>query len=268
MTEVIIQGAAGRMGQALTRCAHRLSDVGVVGATEAEASSQIGLDAGVVAGVGEIGVAITSDLASLCAPGRVVIDFTVHNAVPAAAVTAAENGACLVLGTTGLTDEESAVVHAQAETIPVMWAPNMSLGVNILFAMTRRAASALGDEYDIEIVEMHHRHKTDAPSGTALLLAEKAAAGREVNLDEVAVYGRHGDVGPRPRGQIGVHTVRGGDTVGDHCVRFAAEGETIELSHRASSRDTFAMGALHAAQWIVRMPAGMYDMQDVLGLHE
>jgi 4-hydroxy-tetrahydrodipicolinate reductase len=179
---------------------------------------------------------------------------------------AQDAGKAFILGTTGLTDEEAASVHAAAESIPIVWAPNMSLGMNMLFAMVKQAAAGLSESYDIEIVEAHHRHKQDAPSGTALGLAENAAAGRGVSLDDVADYGRHGMTGERVPGRIGIHAIRAGDIVGDHSVIFAAEGERLELTHRASSRSIFAVGAVKAALWAAGKPAGLYDMQDVLGL--
>jgi len=265
MTTVAILGAAGRMGVALLRCAQRVKDVNVVAALEAEGHPRLGEDAGTVAGCGPSGLTISSDPRA-AAKADVLIDFTVHVATAGNARWAADAGKAIVIGTTGLTEEEAAVVHAAAERIPVVWAPSMSLGVNLLFAMTEKAAALLGEEYDIEIIEMHHHHKKDAPSGTALRLAEKAAAGRGQTLSAVACYGREGQVGERPSGEIGIHAVRAGDVVGEHTVLFAAEGERLELSCRASSRDSYAMGGLRAAQWVLGRAPGLYDMQDVLGL--
>jgi len=266
MIKIAIIGAAGRMGQALTRCARQAQGLEIVAAVEAAISPAVGKDPGAVAGAGETGLRITSDLAAAVQTADVAIDFSFHENVPQTAKLAARYGKGLVIGTTGLTPDERAVVEQAAKTVSIMWAPNMSLGVNLLFALTQRAAAALGLDYDAEIVEIHHRLKKDAPSGTALRLAESVAAGRGQDFKAVAVYGREGLVGERPRGEIGVHAVRGGDVVGDHTVMFAIEGERIELTHKASSRDVLARGALRAALWLPGRKAGLYDMQDVLGL--
>lgn len=265
MTTVAILGAAGRMGGALIRCAGRVEGVEAIAAIEAQGHPGIGQDAGTLAGVEPIGIAVSSD-SSAAAAADVLIDFSFHTAAAGNATLAADAGKALVIGTTGLTEEELAVVRTAAERIPVVRAPSMSLGVNLLFAMTEKVAAMLDADYDIEIVETHHRHKKDAPSGTALRLAEKAAAGRGETLQDVACYGREGEVGERPRGQIGIHAVRAGDVVGEHTVIFAAEGERLELSCRASSRDSYAMGSLRAALWAHGRSAGLYDMQNVLGL--
>ena len=195
-----------------------------------------------------------------------LIDFSFHAAVPANMVLAAKLGKPVVLGITGLNAEEEAAVRAAAAKVPLLWTPNMSLGVNLLFAMVEKAAAVLDQDYDAEIVEVHHRHKKDAPSGTALRLGEKIAAGRGQSFREVASFGREGLVGERPRGEIGLHAVRAGDVVGDHTVSFAADGERLEFTHRATSRDAFALGALKAARWLVGRPPGFYDMRAVLGL--
>ena len=266
MTRIIIVGAAGRMGRALVRCAARCPALRVTGAIERPDCPDAGKDAGALAGLDPSGIRIVPDLASVIGNGDVLVDFSAHAAVPGNVRAAAGARKAVVLGATGLTDSEAAAVRDAARTIPIVWSPNMSVGVNLLFALVRNAASALGADYDVEIVEMHHRLKKDSPSGTARRLAEKVAEGRAQSLDAVAVYGRQGDVGERPRGEIGIHAMRGGDVVGDHTVVFANEGERVELSHRASSRDTFAMGALRAAQWIAGRAPGLYDVADVLGL--
>jgi 4-hydroxy-tetrahydrodipicolinate reductase len=255
------------MGQALVRCSRRLEGVAIAGAVETAGHAALGRDAGVVAGIGELGVKVTDDLRAAIAGADAVIDFSVREAAPANVRAAAELRRAYVLGTTGLNDGERAAVQRAAQTVPIVWAPNMSLAVNLLFALVEKAAGVLGPDYDIEIVEMHHRFKKDAPSGTALRLGEKAAAGRGQAFASVANYGREGQVGERPRGQIGIHAVRGGDAVGDHTVLFATEGERLELTHRATSREAFAMGALHAARWVVSQRPRLYDMQDVLGLN-
>jgi 4-hydroxy-tetrahydrodipicolinate reductase len=253
------------MGEFIVRCAEQNPDATIGAAIEQAGHATVGRDVGEVAGLEAMGIAISDQLATLSAADA-IIDFTFHSAVPEHVRAAQDAGKAFILGTTGLTDEEAASVHAAAESIPIVWAPNMSLGMNMLFAMVKQAAAGLSESYDIEIVEAHHRHKQDAPSGTALGLAENAAAGRGVSLDDVADYGRHGMTGERVPGRIGIHAIRAGDIVGDHSVIFAAEGERLELTHRASSRSIFAVGAVKAALWAAGKPAGLYDMQDVLGL--
>jgi 4-hydroxy-tetrahydrodipicolinate reductase len=265
MTRLAIIGAAGRMGGMLIRCADQFDELGVMVAIEQAGHAALGRDAGVLAGRGELGVAIGDDLASL-ADVDTCIDFTFHEAVPEHVTRAAELGKRFVLGTTGLTDSEADTVKAAADSIPIVWAPNMSVGMNLLFVMVEEAARRLGPDYDAEIVEVHHRHKKDSPSGTALRLAKAVAAGRDQKLDEVACFGREGQVGERPRGEIGIHAIRSGDVVGDHTVSLGTDGERVEFTHRASSRDAFAMGALRAALWLADREPGLYDMRDVLGL--
>lgn len=195
-----------------------------------------------------------------------VIDFTFHEAVPANVAKAAEEGIVYVIGTTGLDEKEQAVVDEAAKKIPVVQSGNYSLGINLLLGLVRKASEILGEEYDCEVVEMHHRHKRDAPSGTALMLADSAAAGRGKKLSEVAVYGREGMPGERPQGEIAVHALRGGSVIGDHTVMFAGDVERVELVHKAQSREAFAAGALRAAQWALGKKPGKYTMRDVLGL--
>ena len=194
-----------------------------------------------------------------------VIDFTFHEAVPEHITKAAEDGVVYVLGTTGLTADEQKAVDAAARNIPVVQSGNFSLGVNLLLGLVRKAAEILGEEYDCEVVEMHHRHKKDAPSGTALMLAKAAAAGRGQDFDEVAVFGREGMVGERPQGEIAVHAIRGGSVIGDHTVMFAGDVERVELTHRAQSREAFAAGALKAVVWAAGKHPGAYNMRHVLG---
>lgn len=195
-----------------------------------------------------------------------VIDFTFHEAVPANIAKAAEDGVAYVLGTTGLTAEEQGAVDAAAKRIPVVQSGNFSLGINLLLGLVRKASEILGEEYDCEVVEMHHRHKKDAPSGTALMLAKSAAAGRGQDFDDVSVFGREGIIGERPVGEIAVHAVRGGSVIGDHTVMFAGDVERVELVHKAQTREAFAAGALRAAQWAGGRKPGLYNMRDVLGL--
>lgn len=266
MTTVAIIGAAGRMGQALVRCSHAMQNVTLVAAVERGACPMCGNDAGIVAGCGETGIRITNDLAAAARLADVLIDFSFHENVPATIKQATANKKAVVIGTTGLAPEERAAVEAAARIIPIVWAPNMSLGVNLLFALVNQGARALGLDYDVEITEAHHRFKKDAPSGTALRLGEVVAAARGQNFRDVAVFGREGLGGERPKGQIGIHALRAADIIGDHTVLFATDGERVEISHRASSRDAFANGALHAAAWLTGHAPGLYDMQDVLGL--
>ncbi len=206
------------------------------------------------------------DPAPVVPAADVVIDFSAPEVTPALAALCLRHGKPLVIGTTGHTEAQKAELRACAARLPVVWSANYSTGVNLLFWLTRRAAEILGADYDLEIVEMHHRHKKDAPSGTAVRLAEILAAARGVALEAALRHGRRGWVGERSPAEIGLHAIRGGDVVGEHTVIFAAAGERVELTHKASSRETFALGALRAARWVVGRPPGLYDMQDVLGL--
>lgn len=269
MTRVTILGAGGRMGRTLIRCLveGRVPELELGGAIDLWDCPALGQDAGRFAGVDEAGVAITSDLKAVLPSSDVVIDFTGHHGTAGNAPRVAEAGKGLVVGTTGLNREERDALEAAAKTIPVVFSPNMSLGVNLLLNLVEQAAAALmGRGYDVEIVERHHRLKKDAPSGTALGLGEAAARGLRRVLEDVACHGRSGHTGERPDEQIGFHAVRGGDIVGDHTVLFAGDGECIELHHRATSRDTFALGALTAARWLANRKPGLYGMRDVLGL--
>jgi 4-hydroxy-tetrahydrodipicolinate reductase len=243
MTKVIITGSKGRMGQALIACAARMPESQVAGQ----------IDQG-------------DDIKSVIDAGDVVIDFSFHNATAPIAELCADRKKSLVIGTTGHSEPDKKRIAAVASRIPIVWASNFSTGVNTLFWLTRKAAEILGDGFDLEVIEMHHRTKKDAPSGTAATLAEILAAVRKQQLSKVIRHGRTGIVGERTSSEIGMHSLRGGDVVGDHTVMFAANGERLELTHRASNRDTFAHGALRAAMWVVGQKPGIYDMQDVLGL--
>ena len=268
---VLLLGAAGRMGQAITRllAAGTVPGLELVAAVDRPDSPLQGQDAGTAAGVRALGVHIGSDLAAaLAAHPAVAVDFSAHAVTAAAAPRLAAAGVAWVAGTTGLDPAEQAAVARAAEKIPVVVAANMSVGVNLLYALVEQAARVLkGRGYDCEITERHHRRKKDAPSGTALFLGEAAARGYGWNLQDVAVDGRSGLTGERPEKQIGFHAVRGGDIVGDHSVLFAADGECLELSHRATSRDTLALGALRAAAWLPGRAPALYGMRDVLGLN-
>jgi len=242
MTRIIITGAKGRMGQALVSCAKHFREL------------QIGVQ-----------IDVGDDLPAAITQGDVVVDFSLHAATADIAGLCARHKKAMVIGTTGHTNAERAEILKFKTRIPMVWTSNFSTGVNTLFWLTRKAAEILGPDFDLEITEMHHRMKMDAPSGTAKALAQILAEVRKQHLDKVARHGRLG-IGERAPGEIGIHSLRGGDVVGDHTIIFAANGERIELTHRASSRDTFANGALRAAIWVVKQKPGVYDMQDVLGL--
>lgn len=264
--KIAVVGAAGRMGQMLVRRIAATEGVTLAGASESANSTAIGRDAGEVAGLEPLGVKITADSAAAIAAADAVIDFTVPAATVAHAAIAAAKGVSMVIGTTGLDPAQTAAIHDAAKKVPVVWAANMALGVNILLALIEKTASMLDPSYDIEVLEMHHRHKIDAPSGTALALGRAAAAGRKVQLEDVWRKSRDGHTGARPAGEIGFATLRGGEEVGVHTVMFAAAGERLELSHRSFSRETYAAGAVRAAQWLEGRKPGLYGMKDVLGL--
>jgi 4-hydroxy-tetrahydrodipicolinate reductase len=264
--KIAIAGAAGRMGQMLIRQIAGTQGCTLAGAIEGASSNALGRDAGEVAGVGAKGVKISADAAAAIGASEAVIDFTVPAATVAHAKIAADKGVAMVIGTTGLNPEQTAAVHDCAKRVPILWAANMSMGINILLALVEKTASLLDPAYDIEVMEMHHRHKIDAPSGTALALGRAAAAGRQVRLEDVWRKSRDGHTGARPAGEIGFATLRGGEEVGVHTVMFAAAGERLELSHRAFSRETYASGAVRGALWLQAKKPGLYGMKDVLGL--
>jgi len=264
--KVGVVGCAGRMGRMLLRCIQETERAALIGGTEPPGSPSLGADLGELAGLGALGVTAGEDPVELFAAADAVIDFTAPVASVAHAELAAQAHAAHVIGTTGLDAAQQEAVGRAARHTAVVMAPNMSLGVTLLSALVEQVARALDPDYDIEVVEMHHRRKADAPSGTALALGLAAAAGRGVDLDAVARRVRDGQTGARPRGEIGFATLRGGDVVGDHTVIFAAEGERIELTHKASSREVFARGAVKAALWAFGKPSGLYTMKDVLGI--
>ena len=266
MIKVAIVGAAGRMGQALVRCSKLVTGMQVVAAVDMATCPLCGKDSGLISGIGENGIKITHDLTAAVKAADILIDFSFHENVPVTVALATQHNKGVVIGTTGLNPEERAAVDTAAKVIPIVWAPNMSVGVNLLFALVEQAAKALGLDYVGEITEAHHKFKKDAPSGTALRLGEKVAQGRNQYFRDVAVFGREGLGGERPRGEIGIHAIRAADIVGDHTVLFATEGERVELTHRATSRDALAKGALQASLWLAGKKPGLYDMQDVLGL--
>ncbi len=268
MTKVIVAGAAGRMGQRIGLMVNGNPQLTYAGAFEVAGSEAIGKDAGEVGGWGKNGVIIKEGLESVIGEGDVIIDFTFHEATMTFAKMAAEHGKAMVIGTTGLSPENLEELAQLSESFPCVQAPNMAVGVNVLFKLAAKTAAVLGDDYDIEIVESHHNKKKDAPSGTALKLAEMAAEGVNRDLGEVGVYERYGMIGERTAKEIGIQTVRAGDIVGEHTIYFAGQGERIEITHRAHSRDNFAKGAAVAAVWVAGKPNGMYSMFDVLGLQD
>ncbi len=261
-----VLGCAGRMGHMLLRVLAEAEGCEIVGGTEAPDSPVVGRDLGAQAGLGALGVAVGADPVELFAKAEAVLDFTAPAASVGHAGLAAQAEAVHVIGTTGLDAEQNAAIARAAQHATIVQAANMSLGVNVLLALVERAARTLDPDYDIEVVEMHHRYKVDAPSGTALALGRAAAAGRGVELDRVAQQVRDGVTGARRRGDIGFATLRGGDVAGEHTVVFAGDGERVELSHKASSREVFARGAVKAALWARAKPPGLYGMKDVLGL--
>lgn len=260
-----VVGCAGRMGRMLLAETLATKGAALAGGVDRLKPGEV-LDLGELAGGKPLGILAGDDVGALFDAVDVVIDFTVPAATVEHAKRAAATGKGLVIGTTGLDAEQTRAVEAAATQVPILWAPNMSLGVNLLLGLVEQVAGSLGEDWDIEIVEMHHRHKIDAPSGTALGLGRAAAKGRGVVLDEVAVRSRDGFTGPRKEGTIGFATLRGGDVVGDHTVIFAGEAERIELTHKATDRRIFARGALRAALWTKGRPPGLYGIKDVLGL--
>ena len=268
MINIAVTGAAGRMGKTLIQAIIEADGVQLSAAIEQPGHSAIGSDAGEMAGMGRIGVPVVEDLAAVVSQFDVLIDFTIAAATLVNLAVCASHGKRMVIGTTGLTEREQAQVAALSAQVAVVSAPNYSVGVNATFKLREMAAGIFGDEVDIEIIEAHHRHKVDAPSGTALRMGEVMAKRLGRDLSEVAIYGREGITGERARQTIGFSTVRGGDIVGEHTVIFAGAGERLEITHRAHSRLNFAEGAVRAARWLADKKAGVFDMQDVLGLRE
>ncbi|WP_191602483.1 4-hydroxy-tetrahydrodipicolinate reductase [Marinomonas algicola] len=263
---VAIIGASGRMGKNLITAVVESENCSLGAAIVKEGSSLIGADAGEMAGVGKCNVAMVDTLAKCVNDFDVLIDFTSPKLTLQNAEFCAAHGKLIVIGTTGLTDEEKRSLTHFSTKIPVVFSANMSVGVNLTLKLLATAASILGDDYDVEVIEAHHRHKVDSPSGTALAMGEVLADALNRDLKECAVYGREGQTGARTRKEIGFETIRAGDVVGEHSVWFATEGERIEIAHKASSRMTFAKGAVRAAEWLADKEASLYDMQDVLGL--
>ena len=264
--KLAIMGVGGRMGRALVRQVQEMPNCAVSGGTEPDGSPFLGADIGELAGIGSIGIPVTNNPLELFVRSEGVLDFTTPEATAEHATLTAQARIVHVIGTTGLSHDQDERVQAAARHAVIIKSGNMSLGVNLLAAMVRKAAAMLDADFDIEILEMHHRMKVDAPSGTALLLGEAVAQGREVALESHSARGRDGHTGVRRRGDIGFAALRGGDVVGDHTVIFAGPGERLEFTHRASDRQIFARGAVTAALWGQGKPPGIYSMEDVLGL--
>jgi 4-hydroxy-tetrahydrodipicolinate reductase len=265
MTRIAIAGAGGRMGRALIQAVVAAEGATLTAALERPDSSLLGSDAGELAGVGALNVKLTADLAAVAPDFDVLIDFTAPAATAAHLAICQQAGKKIVIGTTGLSDEQKAIVNTAASTTGVVYSGNYSIGVNVTLRLLELAAQAFGDTVDVEVIEAHHRHKVDAPSGTALMMGEAVAGALGRNLKEVAVYERYGHTGARDRQTIGFQTIRGGDIVGDHNVMFIGEGERVEIRHVATSRMNFANGAVRAAQWVAAQEKGLFDMRDVLG---
>lgn len=266
MMRVAVAGAAGRMGKTLIEAVSAADGASLSAATELPDSSLVGADAGELAGLGRNGVIISHSLTKVVDDFDVLIDFTSPKATMVHLDVCRQHGKAMVIGTTGLDAAQRAAIESAAEQIPIVFAPNMSVGVNLCFRLLQLAARVMGEDADIEIIEAHHRHKIDAPSGTALRMGEVIAEALGRDLKQVAVYGREGQEGPRAHQTIGFETIRAGDVVGEHTVWFATEGERVEIVHKASSRMTFAKGAVRAAGWLQGRANGLFDMQDVLGL--
>ncbi len=263
---IAVAGAAGRMGRRISALSTEYEGITLTGAFEREGHEHIGADIGELTGAGTLGVRVTEGVESVLEAADVIIDFTQPAATLSNVEAASAAGKALVVGTTGFSGDDIEKLKGFAAKAPCVLASNMSLGVNLLLKVLGDIARALGEDYDVEIVEAHHKHKKDAPSGTALMMARAVAGALGRDLENDAVYARHGIIGERKPGEIGIQTVRAGDIVGEHTVLFGGMGERIEVTHKVSSRDTFARGALRAALWLKDRPAGLYDMQDVLGL--
>ncbi|MEN2985739.1 MAG: 4-hydroxy-tetrahydrodipicolinate reductase [Thermodesulfovibrionaceae bacterium] len=266
MIRMTVCGAAGRMGSRVIALSKDYPEIKLTGAVEAKGHSKLGQDAGIVAGVGQLNVKIVDDLEKVIDDTDIVVNFTNPEATLEHLEIIKKYKKSAVIGTTGFSNEQIKVIQQAAKDIPVVLSPNMSVGVNLLFKVLKDIAVVLGDDYDVEIIEAHHRMKKDAPSGTAIKMAKVIADALGRDFDEVAVYTRKGMIGERTKKEIGIQTVRAGDIVGEHTIIFGGLGERIEIVHKASSRDTFARGALKAVIWLSGKPAGLYEMADVLGI--
>ena len=268
MINVGVIGAGGRMGRMLIEAIQDNPQTTLIAAIERQGSSLVGADAGEVAAVGRLDVQIVDDLRSVINKIDVLIDFSLPVATEQNMQVCAEHNVAMVIGTTGFNEQQEQVLAKASEQVAIVYAGNYSTGVNLSLKLLGMAAKAFGTDADVEVIEAHHKHKIDAPSGTAYMMAEAVAEARGQNLRDVAVYGREGQTGEREAGTIGIHAIRGGEIIGDHTVMFIADGEVVEITHRARARMTFAAGAVRAATWIVQQSAGQYNMQDVLGLND
>ena len=266
MIRIAVAGASGRMGLCLIKAAVLAEKAALVVALVRPGSDAVGKDAGVLAGIGELGVSVVDNLSSVVDQFDVLIDFTRPDVSMAFIELCQQAGKKIVIGTTGYTHTQKAVIAEAAKDVAIVLAPNMSIGVNLALKLLEMTAKVMGEYTDIEVIEAHHRHKVDAPSGTALRMGEVIAEALGRDLKDCAIYGREGNIGERDRKTIGFSTIRAGDIVGEHTVMFADEGERLEITHKATSRMTFANGAIRAAVWLKDKPIGLYDMQDVLGL--
>lgn len=261
-------GAGGRMGRMLIEAVQNNPQTTLIAAIERQGSSLVGADAGEVAAIGNLDVKIVDDLVSVIGNIDVLIDFSLPEATAQNMQTCAEHKVAMVIGTTGFNEQQEQVLTEASTHIPIVYAGNYSTGVNLSLKLLAMAAKAFGNDADVEVIEAHHKHKIDAPSGTAYMMAEAVAEARGQDLKDVAVYGREGQTGARKQGDIGIHAIRGGEIIGDHTVMFIADGEVIEITHRARARMTFAAGAVRATTWVIEQQAGQYNMQDVLGLND
>lgn len=261
-------GAGGRMGRMLIEAVNDNLQTTLKAAIERQGSSLVGADAGEVAAIGRLNVQIVDDLKTVVDDIDVLIDFSLPDATEKNMQLCAEHNVAMVIGTTGFNEQQEQVLAKASEQIAIVYAGNYSTGVNLSLKLLGMAAKAFGTDADVEVIEAHHKHKIDAPSGTAYMMAEAVAEARGQNLKEVAVYGREGQTGAREAGTIGIHAIRGGEIIGDHTVMFIADGEVVEITHRARARMTFAAGAVRAATWVIQQSTGQYNMQDVLGLND
>jgi len=266
MIKLTVCGAAGRMGSRIIALLKDYPEIKLVGAVESKDNPRLGNDAGVVAGIGQLGIKIVDEIEKVIDNTDIAVNFTNPEATIEHLKIVKEYKKSIVIGTTGFDNNQISLIQETSKEIPIVLSPNMSIGVNLLFKILKDVAKVLGDDYDVEIIEVHHRMKKDAPSGTAIKMAKVISEALGRNFDEVAVYARKGIIGERTKKEIGIQTVRAGDIVGEHTVIFGGLGERIEIVHKASSRDTFAMGALKAVLWLYGKPAGLYDMGDVLGI--
>ncbi|MBP6495712.1 MAG: 4-hydroxy-tetrahydrodipicolinate reductase [Psychrobacter sp.] len=266
--KVGVIGAGGRMGRMLIEATQDNPQTTLSAAIERQGSSLVGADAGEVAAIGRLEIQIIDDLKAVISDIDVLIDFSLPAATEQNMQVCAEHNVAMVIGTTGFNEQQEQVLATASEQIAIVYAGNYSTGVNLSLKLLGLAAKAFGKDADVEIIEAHHKHKIDAPSGTAYMMAEAVAEARGQNLKDVAIYGREGQTGEREAGTIGIHAIRGGEIIGDHTVMFIADGEVVEITHRARARMTFAAGAVRAATWIVQQPVGQYNMQDVLGLND